>query len=509
MKTLNKELVGLLLFTTLFYVLFWDQFWGLNILLLSLASGAIIFWFNPFAVVQRSVQLMFSANLLCGIGIFWHNSIFTQIIYVISFILLIGKSQFPFLTQLFFLGIAGILNYFVCLFKAFKLISDKLAIIPGYKKYRHWIIIILLPLMITSVFLVLYYNANESFNKLTYQFFDWIYKYMKSFLDLISLPKFFFLLFGFGIGASLLLRFKNQLIERVEKNLTDDIQRKSWNSYWGNASLTGLKNYYRMALISFLMVNLLLLVVNILDIIHVWFNFETSSASELRQFVHNGTYILIFSILVAIGMVLYFFYGNINFYKHNRWVKTLAYVWIGQNMIMVASVFVRNLYYVQLFGLAYKRLGVFFFLIATILALILLIIKVKEHKSVTYYLRTISITAYCVLLFVSLFNWDVFIASYNLNYNRKNLDTKFLFHELSDKTLPILWENKDAFGESNGEDYQYLLKRIQRFKEREQLNTWKSTTLMGMSNYQFFLKNDIPQPNIEKQKGSVRKVGEK
>ncbi|NWJ52977.1 MAG: DUF4173 domain-containing protein [Bacteroidetes bacterium] len=503
MKTINKELVGLLLFTTLFYILFWDQFWGLNILLLSIASGAIIFWFNPFAIVQRSVQLMLSANLLCAIGIFWHNSIFTHAIYIISFILLIGKSQFPFLTQLFFLGIAGILNYFICLFKAFKLISNKLTIIPGYKKYHHWIIVITLPIIISSVFLILYYNANESFNKLTFQFFDWTYKYLKSFIDLLSLPKFFFLLFGFGIGASLLLRFKNQLIEMVEKKLTDDIQRKSWNSYWGNSSLTGMKNYYRMAIISFLMVNILLLIVNILDITHVWFNFKPSGVAELRQFVHTGTYILIFSVFIAIGIVLYFFYGNINFYKHNRWVKILAYVWIGQNMIMVVSVLVRNLYYVQLYGLAYKRLGVFFFLIATILALVFLIIKVKERKSIAYYLRTISITAYCVLLFVALFNWDICIASYNLNYNRKNLDTKFLLHELSDKTLPILWKNKDAFGDRNGEDYQYLLKRIQRFQKRKQSDTWKSTTIMGMINYEFFLKNDVPKPDTEKQKSSV------
>src|ERR1035437_2782213 len=140
MKKLNKELVGLLLFTALFYVLFWDQFWGLNILLLTIASGAIIFWFNPFAAVQRSVQLMFIANLLCAIGVFWHDSMFTHFIYIISFILLIGKAQFPFLTQLILVGVAGVLNYFVCLFNGLKLISDKLAIIPGYKKYHCWII---------------------------------------------------------------------------------------------------------------------------------------------------------------------------------------------------------------------------------------------------------------------------------------------------------------------------------------------------------------------------------
>jgi hypothetical protein len=497
MKTLNKELVGLVLFTTLFYVLFWDQFWGLNILLLSIASGAIIFWFNPFAAVQRSVQLMFISNLLCAIGVFWHSSTFTQVIYFVSFILLIGKSQYPNLTQLFFLGIAGIGNYFVCFFKAFKLISDKLAIIPGYKKYHHWIFILILPIIISSVFLMLYSSANESFNKLTFQFFDWIYKYLKSFIDLISLPKFFFLLFGFGIGASLIVRFKHQLIELIEKQLPDDIQPKSENSFLGNSSLSDLKNFCNMAIISFLMVNILLLVVNILDIIHVWFNFEPSGAPELRQFVHAGTYILIFSVFVAVGMVLFFFYGSINFYKNNKWFKTLAYVWIGQNMIMVASVLVRNLYYVQIFGLAYKRLGVFFFLIATILALIFLIIKVSMRKSVSYYLRTISLTAYCVLVFVALYNWDILIASYNLNYNRRNLDTHFLLYEMSDNTLPILWKNKDAFGDRNGEDYQQLLKRIQEFKDKEQSRTWKSTIIMGMSNYQFFLKNDVPQPNFE------------
>ena len=498
MKTLNKELVGLVLFTVLFYVMFWDQNWGLNILLLSIASGAIIFWFNPFAIVQRSVQLMFISNLLCAVGIFWHDSIFTHFIYIISFILLIGKSQFPYLTQLFFLGIAGIGNYFVCLYKAFKLISDKLAIIPGYKKYHHWIFILILPLIIASVFLALYVNANEAFNKLTFQFFDWVYKYLKFLIDFISLPKFFFLLFGFGIGASFILRFKHQLLEQIETKLPDDIQPESEKSLWGNILLIDPKNFYNMAIISFVMVNILLLIVNILDIIHVWFNFEPAGAPELREFVHAGTYILIFSVFVAAGMVLFFFYGNINFYKNNRWVKILAYVWIGQNMIMVASVLVRNLYYVQLYGLAYLRLGVFFFLIATILALIFLIIKVSMRKSVSYYLRMISLTAYCVLVFVALFNWDILIASYNLNYNRRNLDTKFLVNEMSDNALPILWKNKNAFGDSNGKDYQHLLKRIQRFKEKEQSRTWKSATIMGMNNYQYFLKNDAPKPNIEK-----------
>ncbi|MDP4291777.1 MAG: DUF4173 domain-containing protein [Bacteroidota bacterium] len=495
MKKLNKDLTGLLLFVALFYVLFWDQYWGLNILLFSIVSGAVIFWFKPFAVVQRSVQLMFAANLLCAMGIFWHDSMFTHFMYIISFILLIGKTQFPYLTQLILAGVAGVLNYFICLFKAFKLISDKLDFIPGFKKYKRWIIILILPIIITSVFLVLYVNANEAFNKLTLQFFDWVYRNLKTLIDLISLPEFFFLLFGFGIGASLILSYKNRLLEKVETKLPDDIHEKPGSGFLGISSVVSQENFYRMATISFVMVNILLLIVNILDVIHVWFHYEPATAPELRRFVHEGTFILIFSVFVAIGVVLFFFYGNLNFHKNNRRLKMWAYLWIGQNMIMVVSVLIRNLYYVQSYGLAYLRLGVFFFLVATIVVLILLMNNVGMRKTVVYYLRTVSITAYCVLLFVALFNWDTLIATYNLSYNRSNLDTKFIVNELSDKTLPILWKNKDAFGGVNSEDYRHLLKRIQRFKAGWQSHTWKSTTIMGNSNYRYFQENDVPQPN--------------
>ena len=169
-------------------------------------------------------------------------------------------------------------------------------------------------------------------------------------------------------------------------------------------------------------------------------------------------------------------------------------MWIGQNMIMVVSVLIRNLYYVQSFGLAYLRLGVFFFLIATILALFFLIIKVEMRKS-DHLLSANnfdhSLLRTCYLLHCSI--GIPLIASYNLNYNRNNLDTKFILHELSDKTLPILWKNKDAFGDVNSEDYQHLLKRIQGFKTKEQSHTWKSTTIMGKTNYQFFQENYVPQ----------------
>ena len=65
------------------------------------------------------------------------------------------------------------------------------------------------------------------------------------------------------------------------------------------------------------MVNVLLLVVNIIDINWLWIDFNPKSIDNLSQLVHEGTYVLIFSILLSMAIIEYFFRGNINFYKKN------------------------------------------------------------------------------------------------------------------------------------------------------------------------------------------------
>ena len=61
--------------------------------------------------------------------------------------------------------------------------------------------------------------------------------------------------------------------------------------------------------------NVLLLVVNAIDINWIWFGFKPAPGFDLTQFVHEGTYVLILSILVAMGIVLWFFRRNLNFYE--------------------------------------------------------------------------------------------------------------------------------------------------------------------------------------------------
>ncbi len=174
-----------------------------------------------------------------------------------------------------------------------------------------------------------------------------------------------------------------------------------------------LRSEIRMATVLLAGLNLLLLAANVLDIRYVWLDFKFNG-QYLKQFVHEGTYMLLLSIVLGAAIVLYFFRGDLNFHKGNRMLKLLCYAWLGQNMVLALSVGMRNYWYIHYYALAYKRIGVVFFLLALLISLVLVLVKVKRGRSVHFLMRTSTAAAYCMVLFMSLFNWDGLIAKYNM-----------------------------------------------------------------------------------------------
>jgi hypothetical protein len=138
---------------------------------------------------------------------------------------------------------------------------------------------------------------------------------------------------------------------------------------------------------------------------------------------------------------LFFFKGNLNFYKRNKWLKYGAYAWIIQNIILVSSVLLRDYYYILKHGLAYKRIGVLFFLLMVLVGLITVFLKIWSRKTNYFLFRVNAWAAVVVLVLATTVHWDEFIAGYNLK--RKDtveLDVSFLL-SLSDKALPLLDTN--------------------------------------------------------------------
>ena len=140
--------------------------------------------------------------------------------------------------------------------------------------------------------------------------------------------------------------------------------------------IMALRNELTVGIISLALLNALLLSINIIDIIYVWLGFSYKSTMNLSAYVHEGAGMLIFSIVLAMVVLLFFFRRNLNFYKKNKYLRYGAIIWIVQNIILVISVFIRDYYYFVHMGMAYKRIGVMIFLVLVLTGLITVFIKI-------------------------------------------------------------------------------------------------------------------------------------
>lgn len=353
------------------------------------------------------------------------------------------------------------------------------------------------------VFYIIFHFANPVFESLSNKCWKYIGTFLNSVFKNISLLRIIFFLFGvslvgWGIYQSNLSAFLNAqlkqspIINRVRKkvqkpklevNPLEMVQEPK-------KKILGLKNEYQSALILLILVNVLLCIVNMIDVNWIWFNFKYHRSFNLTQFVHEGTYLLILSILLSMAIMLYFFRGNLNFYPQRKKLIVLSSIWIAQNIILTISVAIRNYHYIHYYGLAYKRIGVIFFLVLTLFGLCTLFLKIRFQKSTYYLLHWNSWSIYAAFILLGLVNWDIIILKNNIQLPYKeNLDVEFLL-DLSDKTLPLIDQNKDLLNvqnwQSNNNNFHVMYeKRVNDFLVGKK-DSWYSWSYLEGKAYAYF-----------------------
>lgn len=193
----------------------------------------------------------------------------------------------------------------------------------------------------------------------------------------------------------------------------------------------------RTAITLFAALNALLLLLNILDVQHVWLHFAFTG-QYLKEFVHQGTWMLIVSIVLGAALVLHFFRGGLNFIRGKGPLQWLCLAWLAQNAVLAASVGMRTYWYVHHYGLAYKRIGVVLFLLTVVVALWLVARKVLHMRSAYYLTRWTALTAYLVLVTAALFDWDTIITRHNLAHRHQAFVELGFLAFLDERTLPQL-----------------------------------------------------------------------
>jgi len=434
-KTAYFTLVFAIILTFLFY----KQSFGINLLI-----GEIIFfiWLMYKGTFQRVGVYTFTLAaglLMTGFFSVINHSSYTIFINLVVLFIFSGLLIFPQTKSLIY---AAGQSFHKLLNGPVMFLND----LSGNKRTnssRFWrkFSIFALPVIIILFFVLIYRLANPIFDNALLEISDFVedtFGKIFEYVDFLVIPVFLVCLF---VSIFLLNGTPNQYLIELDKKATLFLIRQR-KPFLHTFRMTALKNELKSGVFLFLALNILLLILNIIDIRWVWFGFEWEG-EYLKQFVHEGTYLLILSILISIALVIYFFRGNQNFYSQNRLLKYLSYAWIFQNAILAVSVAIRNFWYIHYFALAYKRIGVIIFLLLTLYGLYTVFLKVKHRKTSFYLFKQNSFAIILVLMISSLIHWDQLIAKYNFAHaDRSFLHLDFM-SGLPDKTLPYLDKSLD------------------------------------------------------------------
>lgn len=420
--------------------LFYKQGIGLNLLIFEVLFISWLYFSKQLTFSNKLEKLTLTGLLLTGIFTVVTYSTYVYVVHFLAVFLFIGVLNFKKIRSLFNAFASSFISLFTSQIEFAQQFFGRSigGVKAGKVLWRSRIFII--PVLIVLIFLTIYSFSNPIFGDYLGAFGEILQNGVTFLYENINLYLVFTFIFCTAISIFLLFRITVPSVVKHEQNATQDLRRNKTKRR-RFFKISALKSEYKAGIFLLVTLNLLILFLNIFDIYLVWFNFEWDGET-LKQFVHEGTYLLIISILISIAVVLYFFRGNLNFYKNNTWLKYLAYAWIAQNAVLALSVAIRNFWYINYFALAYKRIGVILFLLLVLYGLFTVFRKIQHTKTSFYLFQKNTLALYLLLVVSSMVNWDSVIAKYNFAH----ADSAYLHLEylstLSDKALPHLAKTK-------------------------------------------------------------------
>ncbi|UOQ52973.1 DUF4153 domain-containing protein [Hymenobacter cellulosivorans] len=496
----------------LFDVLFWQERMALNMLLYTVfVVGGVLASLPRHAAVWRSgyFWLTLGGTVLSALMVAVYGSGAAQLSAVASLAVWLGYVNQGHLKLVGYALLTGLGNLLPAVQRLAQMVRLPHNLDGRLNRTRYYGRLLVVPLAALLVFHVLFAIANPKYNDLAGRILDAIGEVLD---QLFAWPSVLHLLF-FGLGLVLTAgaifiipvhyfadqesRFGEFVRRSRDQVASFAVRRPDFRTK--SFGVLDLRREYLMALSLIGLVNVLLLVVNVIDIRWIWFGFVPAKGFDLTQFVHEGTYVLILSILVAMGIVLWFFRRNLNFYQPGLpLLRRAATVWVLQNAVLAISVGLRNYYYIQYTGLAYKRIGVYGFLLLTFFGLATVLLKIWQRRSAYALFRLNALAAYAVMVLLACGNWEIWIARYNLQARFAEIDYGFLL-DMPDRVLPELAAHKALLTgrrlvqENNystwvplpaAEAQQQLERRILEFQSRQSMRHWPSYTWADYRAYQ-------------------------
>ena len=193
---------------------------------------------------------------------------------------------------------------------------------------------------------------------------------------------------------------------------------------------------------SLILFNLLFAVQTVLDAIYLWGNTTLPADISYASYAHRGAYPLIITALLAAGFVLASMRPG-GPADRSRIIRPLVYLWVAQNVLLVASSILRLDLYVQIYLLTWWRVAAFIWMVLVMIGLLLIVARIALNRSNAWLVRMNLLTLTATLYFCSLINLTPLIADYNVSHSREvsgkgvEIDMNYLFH-LGPQALPAI-----------------------------------------------------------------------
>jgi hypothetical protein len=193
---------------------------------------------------------------------------------------------------------------------------------------------------------------------------------------------------------------------------------------------------------SLILFNLLFAVQTALDAIYLWGNVALPADITYASYAHQGAYPLILTALLAAGFVLTAINPG-STAEQSKVIRPLVYLWVAQNVLLVASSILRLDLYVQIYLLTYWRVAAFVWMLLVALGLLFIVARIILGKSNDWLIHANLITLTATLYVCSLVNFAAIIADYNVHHSREasgkgvQIDMNYLV-QLGPQALPAI-----------------------------------------------------------------------
>lgn len=395
--------------TAIFVILFYNGNVGLNLGILGIIYALLTVYRTPEKNRTKTFLFLLMTSILSSIAFAWYGD-FPSFLAVVSSLLLLSYRSKNRRMKILFLIPVFIYNCFTffCRFFSF---DDWLPKKNTTGLGQKIVAFVLIPLFLFAVFFGIYSIGSNHFAN--------IFENIELDFDIWLLLRLTVL--GFFIAFNFWNYLVDKIIYKQNHILDDDFSTKS-KIQKPTYSFLNLDSERMSGVISFFVLNVLLI------FFIITYNYEqfyeaVKGPVQLSEETHERVGAVIVSIVMVIMVIMFYFKSGFNFDPKAGKLKLLAKIWILLNAVLIISAAAKNSEYIINYGFTYKRLGVYAFLLLSLIGLIITFIKIQYQKTNAYLFNTMTWYLYGTILVCSYINWGGIITSQNMK--RKDFVLKY------------------------------------------------------------------------------------